>query len=113
MQPTLLTEKWKREEEEERGNDLTYNRRQLSAVLGCDWGVGGASRLCTSTDRNQVDHALLWPGAVCEREHLPPGTLLVRNLIFSQLQPNQSERIIYFKGAGTGGWEVERKQDAD
>lgn len=113
MQSTLLTEKWKREEEEERGNDLTYNRRQLSAVLGCDWGVGGASRLCTSTDRNQVDHALLWPGAVCEREHLPPGTLLVRNLIFSQLQPNQSERIIYFKGAGTEGWEVERKQDAD
>lgn len=47
--------------------------------------------------------------AVRDTEHLPPGTQDLRILpspSFSQ----QSGRLIYFQGAGVGGWE--RKQNA-
>lgn len=114
MQPALLPEKWKGEEEEEWGNDKILPTT-VGNCLQC-WDVtgrrGGFQTLQQAQTEIRWTVLLLRPGAVCEREHLPPGTVHVSNLI-SQLQPNQSGRLIYFQDAGTGGWEVERKQGAD
>lgn len=84
MQPTLLPEKWKGEEEDERGNDKILSTTVDNCLQCCDvMGAGGGFQTAQAQTEIRWTVLLLRPGAVCERELLPPGTLHANNLIFS------------------------------